>query len=419
MATFIEGAYTTDSGATEERPFAHEVKLYERNPDEAPFLAMLTRLADTAGLTDPRFYDYVLQRVPERTTLASAYTASDGVIAVATGTGKYFRAGNFCVIPDSGVQFVVVSISTDNVTVTVAGEGSDADAAAGAQVIIVGGRQEGGDTMAALAVRAENDYNVTANISESVKTTWEEMKTATRPGEKIGQKRKDNLRNAYARTQRQLSNLLYFAQRKETTAADGQPLRMGRGIYRWLLSGAAGNERSAGSNITSAGGSPIDLFVLNDLVAMCANTGSPGTKSKLLVLGPAARNALWSPLTASGHWRSDAEASRKLGLRLEEIETSSGPVKVICDYTLSGSGGYSTVSGPTAVDGAGGFAFCVDMLHLKWKWMRKMTLYRGDMQDHVPAGGVRYDGVVDEYIGTGLVSMRFPEAHAALTDFTV
>lgn len=410
MATFIEGAYNTASGAAEERPYAHEVKLYERNADQAPFLALLTRLADKETLTDPRFYDYVLQRVPDRTTLASAYTAADGVLNVATGTGKFFRAGNFCVA--GGVQFKVVSVSTDAVTVTVAGEAADANVASGAQVLIVGGRQEGGSTMTALAVRVENDYNVTANISESVKTTWEEMQTATRPGEKIGQKRKDNLRNAYARTQRQLSNLLYFAQRSETTAADGLPLRMGRGILSWVTRGTAGNERSAASNILAAGGNKVDLFILNDLVAMCAQTGSPGTKSKLLVMGPAARNALWGPLTASGHWRSDAEADRKLGFRLEEIETSSGPVKVICDYTLSGTGGYSTVSGATAIDGAGQYIFCVDLQHLTWRWMRRMTLYRGDMTDHVPAGGSRYDGVVDEYIGTGLISMRLPEAHA-------
>ena len=418
-ATLIEGAYTTASGATEERPYAHEVKLYERNPDEAPFLAMLTRLASEEGLTDPRFYDYVLQRVPDRSTLASNYTAASGSMAVASGTGKLFRVGNFIVLPRTGTQFVITGVSTDTLSVTASGEGADANALAGDQVLLVGGRQEGGTTPTALSARVENDYNVTANISEAVNTTWEEMQTATRPGEKIGQKRKDNLRNAYARTQRQLSNLLYFAQRAETMAADGKPLRMGRGILRWITSGTAGNERAAASNILPVGGTKVDLFILNDLVAMCAGTGSVGTKTKLLVMGPAARNALWGPLTASGHWRSDEEANKKLGFRLEEVETSSGPCKVICDYTLSGTGGYSTISGSTANNGAGNYIFCVDLMHLRWRWMRKLLLYRGVTADEVPGGGSRYDGVVDEYIGTGLVSMRFPEAHAVASGIGV
>lgn len=419
MATFIEGPYTTASGATEERPFAHEVKLYERNADQTPFLALMTALADKEGLTDPKFYDYVLQQVPDRSTLAANYTAAAGSLVVASGTGKFFRAGNFVVLPRTGTQFVVVSVSTDTLTVTVSGEGADANALSGDQILLVGGRQEGGTTPTALSVRVENDYNVTANISESVKTTWEEMRTATRPGEKVGQKRKDNLRNAFARTQRQLSNLMFFAQRAETTAADGQPLRMGRGMLRWLTSGTAGNERSAGSNIQPVGGAKPDLFILNDLVAMCAGTGGSGVKGKLLVMGPAAKNALWGPLTASGHWRADEMPNKKIGVRLDTIETSSGPVRVVCDYTLAGTGGYNTVSGATATNGAGSYIFCVDMQHIGWRWMRRMVLYRGDMADHVPASGSRYDGVVDEYIGTGLVSMRLPEAHAVASGIGV
>lgn len=417
MVTLVEGAYTTASGATEERPFAHEVQLYRRYPDNAPFVALLTRLADSEDLTDPRFYTYVNQTAQARSTLASNYTAGSGSIVVATGTGKLFRTGQFVVLPKTGTQFVVTSVSTDTLSVTVAGEGADANATSGDQILLVGGRQEGGTTPTALQTRNENDYNVTANINEAVNTTAEEMKTATRPGEKVGQIRKENLRNAYTRLQWTLSNLLYFAQRAETTASDGKPLRMARGMLRWITSGTAGNERSAGSNIIPGGGNMIDIFMLNDLVAKVRGVGSPGVSKKLLVMGPAARNRLWGPLTASGDWSTDKDASSQLGFRLEQLNSSSGLVKIITDDTLSGTGGQNQVSGATATDGAGNYVFCVDLMHIFWKWHRRLALYKGDESQMVPASGTRYDGVVDEYLGTATLGLRFPEAFGVLTGF--
>lgn len=415
--TVVEGAYTTESGVSEERPFDHEVKLHERYPDNAPFIALMSRMASGARVTDPRFYTWVNQYAPANTTLASNYTAASGSMVVASGTGKLFRVGNFLTLPRTGTQFVITGISTDTLSVTVAGEGADANATAGDQVLLLGGYQEGGTTPTAIATQSETDYNLTAIITEAVNTTRTEMETKTRPGEKVGQIRAQNLRNAYIRIQRILSNRIYYGQRAATTAADGKPLRMARGIRRWITSGTAGNERSAGSNVIDVGGSKIDIFVLNDAVAKVRGVGSPGVSKKLIIMGAAARNSLWGPLTASGQWRVDKEASNRLGFRLEEIETSSGVVKCILDDTLSGTGGQNTVTGSTAFNGAGGNLFIVDMSQIMMKWMKPLTLMRGDQANMVPASGSRYDGVVDQYLGESTIGLRFPEAHVVVENF--
>ena len=180
-----------------------------------------------------------------------------------------------------------------------------------------------------------------------------------------------------------------------------------------------GNERSTGSNVKNVGGAIVDINMLNDALASVCGVGSSKVTKKLVVMGTAARNRLWGPLTASGQWRVDKEASNRLGFQLEELESSSGVVKILTDQTLSGTGGQNTISGPTANDGAGGDIFIIDLDHVMMHWQRPLVLYRGDESKMVPAGGVRYDGVVDEYLGEGTVGLRFPEAHFLLTGFTV
>ncbi len=113
---------------------------------------------------------------PRSTTLASAYTATGTTIAVATGTGAYFKAGDILKI-DSELMYVS-SVSTDTITVSTAfGGTTNANHDSGATVTLATiARLEGADTTTGHTTTVTNPYNYSQILAEGVKVSGSEAK---------------------------------------------------------------------------------------------------------------------------------------------------------------------------------------------------------------------------------------------------
>ncbi len=113
---------------------------------------------------------------PRSSTLASAYTAGGGTIAVATGTGQYFRTGHILKI-DNELMYVV-SVSTDTITVSTAfGGTTNANHDSGATVkVSTIAKLEGANYTTGHTTTLNYPYNYTQILEEAVTVSGSEAK---------------------------------------------------------------------------------------------------------------------------------------------------------------------------------------------------------------------------------------------------
>lgn len=116
---------------------------------------------------------------PQETTLASGYSTTGTSLAVASGTGKYFR--KYHLVEIDSERFLVTAVSGDTLTVTYAYQGTtNANHSSGATVTIVGiAAPEGGDPITGFTTELSNPYNYTQILSETVSVSRTAQKNAT------------------------------------------------------------------------------------------------------------------------------------------------------------------------------------------------------------------------------------------------
>lgn len=86
------------------------------HPDEDQFFTLLNKLPKRDAQREQ--VNWLEDQVfPRYTTVATPGTSADGTVAVATGTGAYFRAGDVVVNQNGGERFTVTSIATDTLTI--------------------------------------------------------------------------------------------------------------------------------------------------------------------------------------------------------------------------------------------------------------------------------------------------------------
>lgn len=412
-ATLAQSLYGSNDGPTNERPLSHGDLLYLRNPEWAPFTALLQRFATSSTLTDPKHYEYTAKDLPRRTTLSGTHNDSTTTINVATGTGKYFRAGTVFVAPRTNEQFLVVSISTDALTVATRPWGTVAAAALVADdpVMIIGqSAMEGADVGAAAAPIIQYDFNYSEIIREPIATTRTERRTMTRPGNKVDQVHPRNVKFALRAVQEQINRGGFFGQPYEDLTGT-KPRRFAGGIYDYVANSTASTySGSAGANLISLTNAKFDPDIFHAIAGKVFNVGSAGLTNRVVFIGPAIQRRLGEMLTNAGYIRSDEERTKKYGFTVKTISTNFGDLSLVMDYALSGSGGPNQTSGDTAWDAYGGYIVCVNFDHFKLKWMDPLTLLRNRQSPGV-------DGTVDEYLGEFTFERRHAESHCVVKGF--
>lgn len=98
-------------------------QIFQYDANATPTLAVLSKRAPQSVTGNPKFQHLEDQPLPVKTTFNGAHNATVTTIAVATGTGVYFRAGDIVLFPTAasiaapGEIVLVSSIATDNLTV--------------------------------------------------------------------------------------------------------------------------------------------------------------------------------------------------------------------------------------------------------------------------------------------------------------
>ena len=411
--TVVSGLYGTNDGPSLERPLSHGDLLYLRNPEWAPFTALLTRFAEDGALHDPKHYEYVAKDLPRRATIAGSETDSTTTIDVSTGMGVYFRAGTVFKATRTGEQFLVTSVATDALTVATRPWGTTAAAAlvAGDPVIIIGqSSMEGADVGTALAPIIQYDFNYSEIIREPISTTRTERRTLTRPGNKQDEVHPRNIKFALRAVQEQINRGGFFGEPKEDLTGT-KPRRFAGGILEYLTtSTAAAYSGSAGANLIKCSNQKFDLDIFNAIAGKCHNVGSAGLSNRVTFIGPTILRRMSEITTHQGFIRNDEQRTQKYGFPVKTIATNFGDLSVVMDYALAGSGGPNTTNGSTAWDAYGSYLITVCLDHFKIKWMDKLMLLK-DRQ----APGV--DGTIDEYLGEFTFVRRQAESHCIAYGF--
>lgn len=175
MATGMRTTYT--DSAISKRNLSPLIRMIDWT--EAPLLRLLG--VDGQGKFNlasvgPKVEWYEDAMSPRSTTVGSAYTAGDGTLAVATGTGAYFKTGDILLIGSE--LMYVVSVSGDTITVTYAfGGTTNANHAKDAAVeLVTVARLEGADYTTGHTTTVSNPYNYTQILEEAVKVSGSEAK---------------------------------------------------------------------------------------------------------------------------------------------------------------------------------------------------------------------------------------------------
>jgi hypothetical protein len=192
------------------------------------------------------------------TSAATAATGTTGTIAVATGTGSYFRAGDLARL-SGGEMVEVVSISTDTITVNRAiGGAASASAQSGTDVLIVANAAaQGADLGTLKATKRVLGYNYTQIVRHPFGYTGTDTQIETYgPGDPANEIAKKAVEHKRAQ-----ENLSFFGARAFTSASPSSKGYAG-GLTEFLS-----------TNVWSSAGA-VDLAYIDTKLSTVFQSGS-------------------------------------------------------------------------------------------------------------------------------------------------
>lgn len=348
------------------------------DPNEGPLLSFL-KLAKSNSrcVYNPKF-EWLEDDLLETWAKVDGAHSDTEDTSIAVTDGSIFREGDIVKVPSTGECLLIEAVSSNTLTVR-RGWGSTAAAAiaAAAEILVIGSAMtENSERREVKSTLESNGYNYTQIFRTPIALSGTEAASKLHGGrDRAYQRRKASLEH-----KRDIARALYFGQRKEDMSGVNPRRTMG-GLIEFL--------GGAGSEITfNSGSKPLTYRNFDSEVAAAAFRY--GSKEKLLIAGPYLASAInsWS----ESRLVSDVAEDATYGIRVKNLITTYGDLKVIYDPLLEGS--YT------------GYGFVIDPENMHYAYLdgRDTKLYT-DIQDN----GV--DGVIDEYLTECSLELRLPQTH--------
>ena len=380
----ITGVRTTTNITQNRRVVDMADKIALLQPNVAPFITVLKKAKnDTRVVYNPKF-EWLEDDLLGIRTLANG-AANNTVTSINVDDGSIFRIGDIAKVPSTGECVLITGVSANALTVT-RGYGSTNAAAIAddAEILIIGNAQA--ENAGAREVKSTQEtpcYNYTQIFRTPVSLSNTENASKLYGGKDQNYQRA----KALIEHKRDIANALYFGQRKEDTSGNTPRRTMG-GILEFL-SGASQVQSFASSGGTALTYNNFDAMVAQKVFAY-------GSQEKLLVAGPklAAMINSW----AVSDLVTDVGKDKTYGMRVKNLITSYGDLKVIYDPLLAEAETYS------------GYGFVLDMENVRYVYLNgRDTKLNTNIQNN------DVDGIMDEYITECSLEFKQPKTHMLLT----
>lgn len=376
--TNISGVRSTGNIAQSRRVVDMAKQIALLDPNEGPLLSFLKLAKNNSRCVyNPKFewLEDDLMETWSQTTAAVSGT-SNPIIPVADGS--IFRAGDIIKNTATNECMLVSEISNNDLTVS-RGYGSTAAAAIADQtdfLIIGSAMPENSEGRAVKSTLESNGYNYTQIFRTPIALSGTEAASKLHGGrDRAYQRRKASLEH-----KRDIARALYFGERKEDTTGS-MPRRTMGGLVEFL---------HAGNSAVTFDAQTRELTYRNFDSEVAAAAFRYGSKEKLLIAGSYLASAInsWS----ESRLVSDVAEDATYGIRVKNLITTYGDLKVIYDPLLEGA--YA------------GYGFVVDPENIRYAYLdgRDTKLYT-DIQENA------IDGIIDEYLTECSLELRLPQTH--------
>ena len=383
MPTILTGVVDDADILSNQRVVDMSPTIAQLEPDEAPLTTMLQKVGKRAAFSQK--VEWLSDELVPRLTTLSASAASDlTAIAVATGTGTYFRPGDVVRIATTGENCSVSAVSANTVYVTRALGGVTAlSAASGVDLIKVGNAAAEGATLGTL-IQTKKVANY--NYAQIQRDPWGFTNTLVASKLYGGPEPANEAKKKLIEHKRQLENSLFWGVRDLNTSGS-TPIGYVGGIFQYVT-----------SNITSVGGN-LTESVMETFLRTAFRYGS---QNKVMFVSPLVASAMSS--FAQGKLALPSVDTNKYGVSLGQYQSASGAVIQIMikrdwlDFQASGNQ-------------YGGIGVVVDMDDVKMRPLRD-TVLKPDRQANDE------DSVKQEYLTEWSFEIGQEKKHAIIRGIT-
>ncbi|MDO4581968.1 MAG: DUF5309 family protein [Bacillota bacterium] len=375
----ITGVRTTGNIAAARRAVDMAKEIARLDPNDGPFLTFL-KLAkkDSRIVYNPKFEWLEDELLATWGEVDGATLAASTSLAVADGS--IFRVNDVIKIPSTGEQMLVTAIAGNTLTVA---RGYGATAAANiadeAVVLNVGSAMpENSSQRVVKSTKETNAYNYTQIFRTPIALSGTEAASRLNGGkDRNYQRRKASLEH-----KRDIARAMYYGERKEDVSG-ATPRRTMGGLLQFL-----------GANSVAFDASTLPLTYRNFDLEVAQQAFRYGSEDKLLIAGPQLAAAInqWAEKKLVTDVKDNTH-----GIRVKNLVTSYGDLKVVYDPLLEGSiyGGYGFVIDPDNV--------------------RYVHLDGRDTKLNVDVQNNDVDGIVDEFLTECSLEVRLPKTHMLIT----
>ncbi len=374
--TNISGVRTTENIAQSRRIVDMAKQIALLDPNEGPLLSFLKLAKNNSRCVYNPKFEWLEDDLMETWSKAAAAVAGTTATAVSVSDGSIFRVGDIVKNTATGESMLVSGVAGNDLTVS-RGYGSTAAAAIAkdAEFLIIGSAMpENSAGRVIKSTQENNGYNFTQIFRTPIALSGTEAASKLHGGrDRAYQRRKASLEH-----KRDIARALYFSERKEDNSGTAPRRTMG-GMIELL-----------GNSSITFNASTNKLTYRNFDSSVAAEAFGHGSKEKLLIAGPYLASAInsWS----ESRLVSDVAEDATYGIRVKNLITTYGDLKVIYDPLLEGA--YA------------GYGFIVDPENIRYAYLdgRDTKLYT-DIQENA------VDGIIDEYLTECSLELRLPQTH--------
>jgi hypothetical protein len=383
MPTILTGVVDDADILSNQRVVDMSPTIAQLEPDEAPLTTMLQKVGKRAAFSQK--VEWLSDELVPRLTTLSASAASDlTALAVATGTGTYFRPGDVVRIATTGENCSVSAVSANTVYVTRALGGVTAlSAASGVDLIKVGNAAAEGATLGTL-IQTKKVANY--NYAQIQRDPWGFTNTLVASKLYGGPEPANEAKKKLIEHKRQLENSLFWGVRDLNTSGS-TPIGYVGGIFQYVT-----------SNITSVGGN-LTESVMETFLRTAFRYGS---QNKVMFVSPLVASAMSS--FAQGKLALPSVDTNKYGVSLGQYQSASGAVIQIMIKR-------DWLDFQSANNQYGGIGVVVDMEDVKMRPLRD-TVLKPDRQANDE------DSVKQEYLTEWSFELGQEKKHAIIRGIT-
>lgn len=379
----ISGVRTTGNILQQRRMVDMGRQIALLDPNEGPFVTFL-KLAkkDSRVVYNPRFEwleDDLLAGQSELSAVVSSATAT----TLSVDDGSLFRPGDVLHLPACGENMLVSAVDEDTLTVVRGYGATEAAASIAVDAVVLNlgpAMPENSSLRPAASTLERSGYNYTQIFRTPIALSGTEEASSLHGGrDRAYQRRKASLEH-----KRDIARAMYFGQRKEDLSGSAPRRTMG-GLLEFL----------ADAPTVSFSSSSLPLSYRNFDVQVAKRAFAHGSQEKLLIAGPNLASAINS--WAENKLVSDVDSEATYGIRVKNLVTTYGDLKVIYDPLLD-AGGYA------------GYGFILDPENVRYAYLDGRDT---KLQLNVQNNDV--DGVVDEYLTECSLEVRLPQTHLLIS----